>query len=184
MSRLLLNTVAMVGLVALGTACSGDDGGVTHVDAAPERVALCTATLALSGTFTPSRTVDPTAGCQPVGAWAVQVTTSDMANCTAVHDSAAYNFTATDQVGSDGVPIPRTVSVAHNSPASGEESTLTITGDNGSCTGNFDMIVPDGAMFDEIQIQPTTPPFASGPADKSARTLSGTGTYQLWATHP
>ncbi len=184
MSRLLLNTVAMVGLAALGAACSGDDGGVTHVDAAPERVALCTATLTLGGSFTPSRTVDPAAGCQPVGAWAVQVTVSDMGDCTAVHSGTSYSYTATDMVDSNGVPIPRTTSVTHNSPASGEDDTLTITGDNGSCTGNFDMIVPDGAMFDEIQIQPTTPPFASGPADKSARTLSGTGTYQLWATHP
>ena len=184
MSRLLLNTVALLGVVAAGAACSGDDGAVTHADATPERVALCTATLALSGTFTPSRTVDPAAGCQPVGEWAVEAAVSDMGDCTAVHSGSSYSYTATDMVGSDGVPIPRTVAVTHNSPATGEDDTLVITGDDGKCTGNFDMILPDGAMFDEIQLQPETPRFATGPADQSARTLTGTGTYRLWATHP
>ena len=180
MPRLVPSSLCLVAGFA-GLAACGDDGGTfVPVDAAPERMPLCTATVSLTGTFTPSAVVDPAGGCQPAGSWQVTVATADKGNCATVHTNPTYAHTVT---GDPAMPA-RSTAVTYTTPASGESDVLTITGDNGQCTGNFEHVLANGTQFDQISLHPRTPKFSDGSADMSPRALVGDGEYDLWAEAP
>lgn len=136
-------------------------------------MALCTAQVTLSGTFTAAATLDPAGGCQPQGKWEVTATVSDQGTCTTVPLKASYTYTITG--------TGRTTSFAY-SKATGEEflASLNATG-SGECSGSFEHILPDGSNFDQLVLRPLLP---NPTAAVTELAIGGTGEFQLWPSHP
>jgi hypothetical protein len=159
----------------------------------PERDALCTAQLTVTGNLAAAATPDPTMGCQPGGTWTVDVTVSDMGNCATVPVQQSYTV---DVSGS-----ARQESITHDH-GSGEDDELEIDAADGRCDANFELVVADSGQFDQIVLQPSTPVFCpdestttdgsgneiitcgTGAVTTTSIALTGTGEYDLWAQHP
>lgn len=171
--------VLVLGLAACGVGGggddSGDDGGSGSGSAPPtEPVAACTAQLAVSGTFTAAAALDPTAGCQPAGNWAVTVSVSSMGDCTTVPSKTAYAYTVSG--------AGRDTQLMY-SKASGEDFTGAVEASGaGTCEGSFDHVLANGAKFDEINLHPSLAKVTD--ATQTTLVISGTGTYNLWNAHP
>jgi len=134
---------------------------------------VCTATVALAGTFTAAATLDPAGGCQPAGTWAVTTSVSDMGTCTTVPVKASYSYTVSG-TGRD--------TLLTYTKDTGEDFTGAVeaTG-GGGCEGSFDHVVADAGKFDEANLHPQ---LANPTAGGTTLTITGTGTYNLWSAHP
>jgi len=172
--------------IAFVLAACGDDS----IQQPPERMSLCTADLAVAGTIQAPTAPDPTMGCQPAGAWTINIQVADMGTCTNV----------------SSIPTSITVNVTgsqHNemithTKVSGEDDQLEINGDNGACNGSFEFVIPNGSQFDQIVIQPHTGTFCpmqgedgsgnitcgTGAITSQTITINGDGEYDLWSAHP
>src|SRR5438874_3032024 len=142
-----MGRLTLVGVFAscvLG-AC-GDDGFMMP----PDRTALCTAQLAMSGSIAAPAAPDPTLGCQPAGTWTINVQVSDMGTCSAVNVPATVTISVTGDAHNETIT---------HTPATGEDDSLQINGDNDACNGNFELVIPDGSQFDQIELQPHTGDF-------------------------
>lgn len=171
--------VLALGLASCGVGGGGDDsggnGGSGGGSAPPdEPKAACTAQLTVSGTFTASGALDPTAGCQPAGTWAVTVSVASMGDCTTVPVKTSYSYTVSG--------AGRDTQLMYTK-ASGEDFTGAVeaTG-TGTCEGSFDHVVTNGAKFDEINLHPSLAKVTD--ATQTTLTITGTGTYNLWNAHP
>jgi hypothetical protein len=178
--------------------CGGN--GVTMP---PPVNALCTADLTTTGMLAASATPDPTMGCQPDGTWTftakVATCGSDgdcnnapcmnnmCSNCTNVPLASSYTMTVTGSGHNEDVTNPNA--------GSAEDDSLQISGDNDSCNGSFDLIIPDNSQYDYVELNPTTGRFCplggsnaaacgSGAITGQTITISGPGEYELFAQQP
>jgi hypothetical protein len=172
-----LLALGVFGLVGCGV--GGSDGGTTpDAPQAPpqdsaEVLPLCTAQVALSGTFTAAAALDPAGGCQPQGTWAVTATVSDKGTCTTVPLKAEYSY-ALSGTGRD-------TKIAYTK-ASGEEfqGNVQATG-SGGCEGSFEHIQTDGNNFDQVNLHAFLPkPMAAD----TELAITGTAEFRLWSSHP
>ena len=172
--------VALLGLV--GCSVGGDGGGGVDAsmmmppdpDAAAPRMSLCTATLALTGTFTAAATLDPAGGCQPQGTWAVTATVSDQGTCSNVPLKTSYSY-ALSGTGRD-TKITYT-------KANGEEFQGAVSASgSGGCEGSFEHVQPDGSNFDQLQLHPFLPKVPA--PDLMELSITGSGSFDLWMQHP
>lgn len=138
-------------------------------------MAVCSATLTVTGTFTVAAgvTLDSTAGCQPAGTWVVNVAVADKGTCSTVPVKMSYSYTLTG--------TGRDTALSYTT-GTGEEfnGAVEATG-NGTCEGSFDHIVSDGGKYDEINLHPQLAHATDG---ATTLAITGTGTYDLWAAHP
>jgi hypothetical protein len=138
-----------------------------------ERSALCTAQVAITGTFTAAAALDPAGGCQPQGTWAVTATVSDKGTCTTVRLKSGYSYTLSG--------TGRQTKIAYTK-ASGEEfqGNVMATG-AGGCEGSFEHIQTDANNFDQLDLHAFLPrPMAAD----TELAITGTGEFQLWSSHP
>jgi hypothetical protein len=167
--------VCSLGILGCGVGGGDDGGGTTKppADAMPEELALCTAQVALTGTFTAPAALDPTGGCQPDGTWQITATLSDKGGCANVPLKSSYTYTLTG-VGRD--------SKVTYSAATGEEfqGSIEATGD-GACSGSFEHIAADGGNFDQLTLRPLIPKPTTA---VTTLTISGSGEFDLWKHHP
>ncbi len=176
-----LTLVSVLCVAACGVGGGGDDSGNQNLGSgsgsAPpaDTVAVCTATLTVTGTFTVAAgvTLDSTAGCQPAGTWTVNVAVADKGTCTAVPLKAGYAYTVAG--------VGRDTSLTYATATGEDFSGAVEASGNGTCEGSFDHIVPDSGKFDEVNLHPQLAPATDGAA---TLTITGTGTYNLWAAHP
>jgi len=158
---------------------SGDDGGggsgsMTIPPDSMESAITCTAQLSVTGTFTASGAIDPTAGCQPQGTWQVTATVTSMGTCATVPLKPSYSYTLS------GVGRATTISYANKPSAEDFHGNIESSGD-GACSGFFEHIDPDGSNFDQLQLRPGLPK----PVDTSTTiAITGTGEFNLWSKHP
>jgi len=174
-----LLAASLFGLV--GCSVGGDGGGGPTPDAptmpppvdGPEEKALCTAQLTLTGTFTAPVALDPALGCQPQGTWEITATVSDKGACTNVPLKTSYSYSLSG--------TGRDTKITYMK-ANGEEfqGTVQATG-GGTCEGGFEHIVPDGGSFDQLNLHA----FLAKPnAGDTQLAITGTGEFDLWASHP
>jgi hypothetical protein len=176
-----VRSVLALGVLGLaGCSVGGDDGGSSMPDAptgpqtdATEVVALCTAKITLSGTFTAAKALDPAGGCQPDGTWAVNATVSDKGTCTTVPVKTSYSYTLAGTGHDTKITYTK---------ASGEEfqGNVTATG-SGGCEGSFEHIQTDGSNFDQINMHAFLP---KPTAADTQLAITGTGEFDLWDHHP
>lgn len=172
-----LPAIVVFSLVGCGV---GEGSGVNTPDAptpipdTPVEVKpLCTAQIALTGTFTAAADLDPLGGCQPQGTWQVTATVSDKGTCSTVPLKSDYSYTLSG--------AGRDTKITY-SKASGEEfqGHVIATG-SGGCEGSFEHIVSDSANFDQLSLHAFLPrPAATDPE----LAITGTGEFQLWMQHP
>jgi hypothetical protein len=166
----------VLGLV--GCHVGGGDGGSPDAPTTPpqdttELMALCTAQITLSGTFTAAAALNPVGGCQPQGTWAVTATVSDKGTCSTVPVKPAYSYTLSG--------TGRDTKIAYTK-ASGEEfqGNVMATG-SGGCEGAFEHIQTDSSNFDQISLHAFLPkPMAAD----TELPITGTGEFRLWSSHP
>lgn len=174
MARSLISMLALgaFALAGCGVGNGADDDQLPPEDANEESI-LCTATVALSGTFTAAAALDPLAGCQPEGTWAVTVTVSSKGTCATVPVKASYRYTLTGTGHNTQVTYAK---------ATGEEFQGNVSaGGSGQCSGFFEHIQPDGANFDLIALHPLLPKPTTAVLDLP---ISGSGDFELWKRHP
>jgi hypothetical protein len=137
----------------------------------------CTAQITLTGKFTPAAPIDPNAGCQPTGVWAVTATVSDNGNCSNVKVKASYTYTLTG-TGHD-------TKVSYSGKASGEEFQGNVSANgNGACSGAFEHILADGSSFDQIVLHPLLPRALDIDPSLPDVDITGTGEFDQWSRHP
>ena len=175
-----LTLVLVLGIAACGVGGGGDDGSNTGSGSGKtpptDQVAVCAATLAVSGTFTVGTglTLDPAGGCQPAGSWAVTVAVADQGTCTAVPVKTSFAYTVTGAA--------RETQLTYSAAAGEDFSGAVEATGGGTCEGSFDHVVKDGTKFDEINLHPALAKVTD--AAQTTLTISGSGTYNLWDAHP
>lgn len=191
MPRLALRHALLLGLAACGGSTATPDAGPS-VDS-PSLAPLCTATLSVTGTFnptTPPNTPAPGSGgggCQPAGGlsngdsgtasatWTVNVTTSDMGNCSSVDVQQQYVFDVTQTIdGSNGQSGHDTM-ITLEGDANDPNVNLTIGGDDDQCTGNFAIVKKVANNYEQVSLKVKTAMFTTGFNDN----LTGDGEYDL-----
>jgi hypothetical protein len=172
---------ALLAFGVLGLVGCGVGGGDTTPDAsqapppdtATEILPLCTAQIAVSGTFTAAAALDPAGGCQPQGTWAVTATVSDKGNCATVPLKTEYSYTLTG--------TGRNTKIAYTK-TNGEEFQGAVAGSgSGGCEGSFEHIQTDSSNFDQLNMHAFLPkPMAAD----TELAITGTGEFRLWSSHP
>jgi hypothetical protein len=167
--------VCSLGILGCGVG-GGDDGGGNKppaADAMVDEVALCTAQITLTGTFTAAAALDPTGGCQPDGMWQITATLSDKGGCADVPLKSSYTYTVSG--------TGRDSKVAYGA-ATGEEflGSIEATGD-GACSGSFEHISPDSSNFDQLTLRPLIPKPTTA---VTTLVISGSAEFDLWKRHP
>jgi hypothetical protein len=155
-------------LSAFGSACVTEE--VQQQDpSAPEMQAtgrLCTATLAIKGTFMPGAP-DPDpgnmGGCWPVGTWTFSAAMGQSTCMTAPTLESQYAFT--DVRDAENVDTITYV----NNPSDDHVRIKVNAGDGGLCVGIIDIFSADGKGVTTLR-----------PALQSDNSLNGTGEYDLY----
>jgi hypothetical protein len=163
----------------VGCSVGGDDDSSPDASQAPppdspaEVLPLCTAQIAVSGTFTAAAALDPARGCQPQGTWAVTATVSDKGTCTTVPLKSGYSYTLSG--------AGRDTKITYTK-ANGEEFQGAVTGSgSGGCEGSFEHIQTDSSNFDQLNMHAFLPrPMAAD----TELAITGTGEFRLWSSHP
>lgn len=165
----------------LGCGVGGGDGGNTTPDAAPtpppdaaaEILPLCIAQIAVSGTFTAAAALDPAAGCQPQGTWAVTATVSDKGTCATVPLKSGYSYTLSGS--------GRDTKFAYTKDSGEEFQGAVAASGSGGCEGSFEHIKTDSSNFDQLNLHAFLPrPMAAD----TELAITGSGVFELWSSHP
>jgi hypothetical protein len=175
MSRTLTSLLALGWLGFAGC----DVGGADDADDDPmpqdanSQAIVCTASLALSGTFTAPAALDPLGGCQPEGTWAVTVTVASQGTCATVPVKASYSYMLTG--------TGRNTQINYTKASNEEFQGNVSSGGSGQCSGFFEHILPSGSNFALISLHPVVPK----PTDAvTTLAISGSGDVELWSRHP
>lgn len=97
---------------------------------------LCSAELALTGTFTPEGSLDPELGCQPAGTWTIQASVSDMGSCDTINFESEYVYTVTVD------PDTNEQTIVYQGDSTNVDTKVTANGS--ACAGTFRHISADG----------------------------------------
>jgi hypothetical protein len=150
---------------------SSDSGSVTDSGSTGASI-MCTAQVALAGTFTAPAALDPTGGCQPDGLWMMTATVTNAGTCTNVPLKASYIYTVTG--------VGRNTKIAYSDGPGEFLGAIEASGD-AACVGSFEHILPDGSNFDQLTLHPSVP---KPTAAVTTLTIGGTGEFNLWNGHP
>jgi hypothetical protein len=170
---LAFGVFGLVGCGVGGGDTSPDASQAPPPDTTPERVPVCTAQLAVTGTFTAAAALDPAGGCQPQGTWAVTATVSDKGTCTTVPLKSGYSYTLSG--------TGRDTKITYTKDNGEEFQGTVIASGSGGCEGSFEHIQTDSSNFDQLNLHAFLP---KPMADDTELAITGTGEFQLWSSHP